>query len=261
LKILFIGDIIGEPGRIAVTMLLPHYCKTECIDLVVVNGENSAGGFGITQKVAEEMFALGVDAITLGNHTWDRKEALDVLNHPNIVRPANYPPEVMGKGYTIVTAENGVKVGVINLMGRVFLSTLDCPFRTGESVLKEVKKHAGVVLIDFHAEITSEKQSMGWFFDGRVSVVVGTHTHVQTADERILPGGTAYITDVGMVGGRDGVIGITKEPVLRKYLTQLPAKFEVSRRDVIFNAVVIEVDDTTGKSVSIKRVNQVVGDL
>ncbi len=261
MKIILVGDIIGEPGRTALTMLLPHIKKNNGIDLAIVNAENSAGGFGLTPKTADDIFLSGADIITLGNHTWDRKEVVNIIEHPQVLRPANYPPTVPGKGWTVFETVDKTKVAVINLMGRVFMSNLDCPFRTGELVVNKIAETTKNIIIDFHAEITSEKQAVGWFFDGKVSAVIGTHTHVQTSDERILSEGTAYITDVGMTGGRDGIIGMTKEPIIKKYLTQTPSKFEICKNDVIFQAVIIEIDINTGKSTKIERITHKIGNL
>lgn len=253
MKILFIGDIMGRPGREAIKYLLPQIKKEEAIDLVIANGENIAGGFGITSKVAYEMFDNGVNAITLGNHCWDRKEVKEIINHSSIIRPANYPEGVEGKGY-IEKEVNNLKVGIMNLMGRVFMSYLDCPFRVASQILKDKDPSTKIVIVDFHAEITSEKVALGWYLDGKVSAVIGTHTHVQTADERVLPQGTAYITDVGMTGAQDSVIGMDKEIIIKKYLTQIPIRFEVAHQNPVLCGVIIEIDEESGKAKSIKRI-------
>ena len=257
MKLLFVSDIVGEVGRKILKELLPEIKKEEKIDFIIVNAENSAGGFGITPRVAEEIFFLGVDVITLGNHTWDRKEVFEIIGHPRILRPANYPPNVPGKGFNVyVPVFKGVKIGVINLMGRVFMSNLDCPFRKSDLIIEEIKAQTPIVFVDFHAEATSEKLCFGHYLDGKVSAVVGTHTHVPTADERILPGGTAYITDAGMTGPGDSIIGVKKEIILKRYLTGLPVRFEVAQEGPILEGVVIEINEETGKALSIKRISK-----
>lgn len=257
---MFIGDIVGEPGRKAVALVLPYFKKTENIDFVIANAENSAGGAGFTPNVSQELFTVGVDVVTLGNHTWQRKEIKDIIESSRVIRPANYPPNTPGKGYNIYYVGDK-KVAVINLMGRVYMLHLDCPFRCMNSVLESVRKETNIIVVDMHAEITSEKQAMGWFLDGKVSAMIGTHTHVPTADERVLPEGTAYITDCGMTGPRDSVIGVEKELVLKKYLTQIPVHFEVAKNDVVLQGVVVDIDDKTGKAKSIVRVCHCLGDV
>jgi metallophosphoesterase (TIGR00282 family) len=261
MKIFFIGDIVGKPGRKAVGLVAPSLKERENIEFVIANGENSAGGFGITPSVAEEIFSFGVDSITLGNHTWDRKEVKDILGDPRIIRPANYPPDVPGHGYQIFTTPTGVKLAVVCVMGRVYMQNLDCPFRVLDSIINEIHKETNKIVVDVHAEITSEKQSIGWFLDGKVSAVVGTHTHVMTADERILPLGTAYITDCGITGSLDSVIGVKKELVLKKFILQVPVKFEVAEENVVLQGVIIDIDESTGKAKSIKRYTEFLGNL
>ncbi len=261
MKILFIADIIGEPGRKTVDRILNEVKKNENIELTIANAENAAGGFGLTKNIAEEIFASGIEILTLGNHVWDRKEIKEIIDDPRIVRPANYPPFTPGRGYNFHSAENGIKIAAVNLMGRVYMSNLDCPFRTMDTLLPEIKKETNIIIVDFHAEITSEKQALGWYLDGKVSAVIGTHTHVQTADERVLPEGTAYITDCGMTGPRDSVIGIKKEIILKKYLTQIPIRFEVAKKDLIFSGVTIEIDEKSGKALNIKRLQIPAGDM
>ncbi|MCK5534107.1 TIGR00282 family metallophosphoesterase [bacterium] len=257
MKLLFIADIVGEVGRKILKELLPQIKKEEQIDFTIVNAENSAGGFGITPRVAEEIFFMGVDVITLGNHTWDRKEVFEIIGHPRILRPANYPPNVPGKGFNVyVPSFKGVKIGVISLMGRVFMANIDCPFRKSDAIIEEIKAQTPIVFVDFHAEATSEKLCFGLYLDGKVSAVIGTHTHVATADEKILPQGTAYLTDVGMTGPSDSVIGVKKEIILKRYLTSLPIRFEVAREGPIFEGVVIEINEKTGKALSIKRISK-----
>ncbi len=259
-NLLFIGDIVGKPGRQAIARDLHRLVDRYSIDIVIANGENASGGFGITAETARELFACGVHLFTSGNHIWDKKEALEYLKREErIIRPANYPEGAPGKGSTVVVTPGGTKVGVINLEGRVFMNNLDCPFKIAEKEIAALSAVTNVILVDFHAEATSEKISLGWYLDGKVSAVVGTHTHVQTADERILPGGTAYITDVGMTGAFDSVIGVRKDEPIYKFLTQLPAKFEVAKKDLRLNGVVMTIDETSGKALSIERVNIACG--
>jgi hypothetical protein len=255
MKILFIGDIVGKPGRQAVKALLPNIISRYKINVVLANGENAAGGFGITEPMATELFSYGVDILTTGNHVWDRKDALPYLvKEHRILRPLNYPPEVPGSGSIIITVQKKIPVAIINVSGRIFMNTLDCPFRATKAALQKIRESAKIVIIDFHAEATSEKIAFGYYVDGQVSAVVGTHTHVQTADERILPGGTAYITDVGMTGPNSGVIGIEKEQIIDKFLTHMPKKFNVAEGQAVLSAVIIEVDDDSGKATAIQRV-------
>ncbi len=255
MRILFIGDVVGRPGRKALRVLLPGLKDSYDVDFCIANGENAAGGKGITEKVAEEMFSYGVDVLTSGNHIWDRKEGISyVQSASRLLRPANYPPDVGGIGYGAFPSRSGVLVGVINLQGRTFMPATDCPFRTALRILEEMD--LPVKFVDFHAEATSEKVAMGWFLDGKVSAVVGTHTHVQTSDERVLPGGTAYITDVGMTGAMDSVIGFKKETALRRFLTQLPMRYEPAEGDVWLCGVVVDVDEETGRALKIVRVRE-----
>lgn len=253
MKILFIGDIVGKTGRLAVKSLLPLIVNKYKVDLVLANGENAAGGFGITEKVASELFSYGIHVMTSGNHIWDKKESIPYIGkEARIIRPLNYPPGVPGYGSTAITMR-GIRIGIINLSGRVFMSSTDCPFRVGMAEIERLRKETNIIIIDFHAEATSEKIAFGYYVDGRVSAVIGTHTHVQTADEKILPGGTAYITDVGMTGPSDSVIGIDKEQIIERFLLQMPRKFETARGGGIFSAVVIEIEDDTGRSTAIQR--------
>jgi metallophosphoesterase (TIGR00282 family) len=255
-KILFIGDIVGSPGRKIVHDRLADILTQRGIDLCIANGENSASGFGITPRLAEEIFAAGAEVITGGNHSWDRKEIFDFLPHePRLIRPANFPEGTPGKGHYIGQARNGVPYAVLNLQGRTFMAPLEDPFRTAERELAALPATVKVIVVDMHAEATSEKQSMGWFLDGRVSAVLGTHTHVTTADNRVLPKGTAYITDVGMTGPHDSVIGMEKEPIVQRFLDSMPKKFVVAENDIQMNTVQIDVDETTGLARSIDRVN------
>lgn len=255
MDILFVGDVVGSPGRDLIHTMLPklkaHFQPT----VTIINGENAAGGKGITQKIAKGFFESGAQAITLGNHTWDQKdigEYLDIAN--NVIRPANFPKNTPGSGYTILQI-NQYKVAIMNLQGRTFLPPIDCPFQKAEELLYEIHQQTSNVIVDFHAEATSEKEAMGWFLDGKVSAVLGTHTHVQTADERILPQKTAYISDVGMTGPSDGVLGMKKEAVLYRFLTSMPARFEVDDRSrVRLNAVMVTIDPKTGLGKHIKRI-------
>ncbi len=253
LRVLFVGDIVGRPGRRALKLWLPSVVSEHGVDLVVANGENGAGGFGLTREIALEILDAGVDVITSGNHIWDKKEFIPVLDDlERVIRPANYPPGVPGRGWVTVSTPKGIPVLVLNLEGRVFMEPLDCPFRKAKEVLRSVPDT--ITIIDFHAEATSEKMALAWYLDGMVSAVVGTHTHVQTADEQILPSGTAYISDVGMTGPSLSVIGMRPKDPLHRFLTHTPAKFEVAKGPVQFNGLVVEIDASTRKSVALKRI-------
>ncbi len=258
MKILFIGDIVGNPGRRAVTEFLKELHKTSAnsYDFIVANGENAAGGKGLTFEIVDQLLASGVSAITTGNHVWDQKEILDFIDTtPQLIRPANYPAEVPGRGFTIVLSMDGrFKLAVINLAGQIFMNRYTNPFHELDAILSKVKAETPYAILDFHAEATSEKIAMGWHADGKVGAVIGTHTHVQTADERVLPKGTAYITDVGMTGPHDSVIGSRKEQVVQSFLTLMPARFGVAKDNIKLCAVQIELDDETGLAVSISRI-------
>ena len=244
MRILFIGDIVGSPGRRIVHDRLTDIVEQREIDLVIANGENAASGFGITPRIVEDLLGAGVEVLTGGNHSWDRREILEHIPHqPRLLRPANFPEGNPGGGVYVGTAKNGVQYTVLNLQGRVFMAAIDDPFRTADRELAKVPSNAAVVLVDMHAETTSEKIAMGWYLDGQVTAVVGTHTHVTTADERVLPKGTAYITDVGMTGPHAGVIGMDREAILKRFLDAMPAKFDVAAGDVQMNAVLIETDE------------------
>ncbi len=244
MRILFIGDIVGSPGRQIVHDRLADVVSQRQIDLVIANGENAASGFGITPRLADELLGMGIDVLTGGNHSWDRKEILDYMPHqPRLLRPGNFPEGTPGSGSFIGTAKTGVKYAVLNLQGRVFLTPIDDPFRKADAELAKLPADVDVILVDLHAETTSEKIAMGWYLDGRVTAVVGTHTHVTTADEHLLPQGTAYITDVGMTGPHGGVIGMDREAIIKRFLDSLPARFEVASGDVQMNCVLIETDD------------------
>ncbi|MFH1062097.1 MAG: TIGR00282 family metallophosphoesterase [Candidatus Omnitrophota bacterium] len=257
MKILMIGDIVGDPGRQVVRQSIPILKQREGIDFVIANGENSAGGSGITTRIYTELLKAGVDVLTSGDHIFKKKEILEFIDfQERLLRPANYPPGVAGRGFTIIKANNGLKIGVINLNGRVFMEPLDCPFRCASEIAQEIKKQTNIIFVDIHAEATSEKVAMGWYLNGKVSAVLGTHTHIQTADQRILPEfeHTAYITDVGMTGSVDSVIGRKVEQVLHRFLTHTPTRFEVEDKNVQLQGVIVEIDPDTGKALSIKRV-------
>jgi 2',3'-cyclic-nucleotide 2'-phosphodiesterase len=244
MRVLFVGDIVGAPGRLIVHDRLADVVSQRQIDLVIANGENAASGFGITPRLAQELLNLGIHVITGGNHSWDRKEVLEYLPHePRLLRPANFPEGNPGSGMYTGTAKNGMKYAVLNLQGRVFMTQIDDPFHKADSELEKITTDVAFVLVDMHAEATSEKVAMGWYLDGRVTAVVGTHTHVATADERVLPQGTAYITDVGMTGPHRGVIGMDREGIIKKFLNGLPARFDVASGDVQMNCVLVETDD------------------
>jgi len=255
MKVLYIGDIMGEPGRRAVARMVPRLVSQRQIDVVVGNGENAAGGFGITPDLAEELFGMGLSAITTGNHAWDKKEILDYFpRERRLLRPANYPEGVPGQGSVIVQAKNGEELAIIQLMGRAYMPTLDCPFQVAKREMGKLRKRVAAVIVDMHAEATSEKTAMGHYLDGEATAVVGTHTHVQTADEQILPRGTAYLTDIGMTGPLHGVIGVKKELAIEKFLTGMPRRFEVAAGPTVFCAALIELDARIGKALSIERV-------
>lgn len=255
MRILFIGDVVGKPGRGVVKRALRKMRTALDPDLVIANGENCAHGAGITPSSANELFRAGCDVITGGNHTWDRKEGLSCLeSDPAVLRPANYPEESPGRGAGIYNTESRGPAAVINLQGRVFMEPIDDPFRVADMALAEIDESVKVRIVDFHAEATSEKVAMGWYLDGRVTAVVGTHTHIATADERVLPEGTAYITDVGMSGPYDSVIGVEKDLILERFLTQRPVRFAVAEGDIRLSAVLIEADPGTGRALSIERV-------
>lgn len=254
MKVLFIGDIMGEPGRRAIARQLPKVVAEHGVDLVIGNGENAAGGFGITNDLAHELFGLGLSVITTGNHAWDKKETVEFIKHePRLLRPANYPEGTPGRGSFVAETKNGERVAVLQLMGRVFMPTLDCPFQTARREVAKLKDKTSAIIVDMHAEASSEKMAMGYFLDGQVTAVVGTHTHVQTADEQILPNGTAYLTDIGMTGPVQGVIGIKKELAIEKFVTGMPRRFEVAQGPALFCAVLIELDHRLGKALSIQR--------
>jgi len=252
------GDVVGKPGLLAIRTLLPRLITQHRADLVIANAENSEGGAGVSPESAEALLACEVDLLTSGNHIWGKRQIIPWMeSHPDrLLRPANYPRGAPGKGHTIVQTSDGRRLGVVNLEGRVFMKNLDDPFALAAELVAELKKKTPCILVDMHCEATSEKNAMGAYLDGKVSAVVGTHTHVQTADERLLPGGTAFITDVGMVGPLDSVIGIRKELSIERFLTQRPAPFEVARNLVYLQGVVIEIDDASGQALRIERVRE-----
>ncbi|ODS51908.1 MAG: metallophosphoesterase [Acidobacteria bacterium SCN 69-37] len=261
-RILFIGDIVGKPGRELVRRALPALVDQHRIDLVVANGENCAAGFGITPDLAEDLFSYGVHVITGGNHSWDKKEIYPYIERqPRLLRPCNFPAGAPGGGRVVATAGNGVPVAVINAMGRVFMHQIDDPFAGILIDIEAVRDQARLIFVDFHAEATSEKVAMGWHLDGRVAAVVGTHTHVPTADARVLPQGTAYITDVGMTGPHDSVIGVERHPIIQRFLTGMPQRFETARENPRLNAVIVEADETTGRAISIDRIGLSADDI
>jgi 2',3'-cyclic-nucleotide 2'-phosphodiesterase len=259
-RICVIGDIIGKPGRLAVLHVLPELRDQLSIDLVIANGENTAAGAGLTPSLAEELLGGGIDVITSGNHIWDKREIYDYLDTDRpVLRPINYPDEAPGRGWLVHHTDAGDEVAVVNAMGRVFMNQLDSPFTKLDELLDHgVEPLPLLRILDFHCEITSEKNAMGWYLDGRVTGVVGTHTHVPTADARVLPGGTAYISDIGMTGPRDSVIGFSLETVLPRFTRHLPTRFQVAEGPVAFNAVVISADPTTGRASGIQQVQQLV---
>lgn len=252
-RILFVGDVVGKPGRHTLRRRLPELRRTYAPDLVVVNVENAAGGVGLTPPTAREFLAMGVDAMTLGNHAWDKRELAPAMDDfPQLLRPANFPPGTPGRGSMLVRTRSGVRVGIVNAMGRVFSQAhLDCPFRALEQALAEFEGQTPLILVDFHAEATSEKTAMGWFLDGRVTAVVGTHTHIQTADAAVLPGGTAYITDVGMTGPWLSCLGVERGRVLERFMTQMPVHFDVAPGPCQLNAVVVDADPASGRAAAI----------
>jgi metallophosphoesterase (TIGR00282 family) len=255
MKILFIGDIFGEPGRNAIKSILPDLIRERNIDFVVANGENAAGGRGITPRICDELFEQGIDVITSGNHIWDQRQIIPYISeHPRLIRPANYPSEQPGTGSIVVTARNDVPVGVINAEGQLFVDRVDCPFRAVDRELNNMRGKAEITLVDIHAEASSERRGMGWHLAGRITAVIGTHTHIPTADAQILPGGTAYISDVGMTGPYDSVIGMDKDVALRRLIGHFRDKFIVAKGDTRFCAVMIEADEQTSKATGIERI-------
>jgi metallophosphoesterase (TIGR00282 family) len=262
MNILLIGDIVGRPGRDLVRQGLAALVDAHSIDLVIANVENAAAGFGITRDIGEQLLDYGIDVMTSGNHIWDKREALDYIGiEPRLLRPANYPAGAPGNGSYLARSRAGVSVGVVNAMGRVFMLQIDDPFAGVLREIEALKSRARIIFVDFHAEATSEKLAMGWHLDGKVTAVIGTHTHVQTADERILPRGTAYLTDVGMTGPHDSIIGVEIEPALGRFLNALPAKFETATGNPRLNAVVVEADEDSGRALDIERLSYSLDEL
>jgi 2',3'-cyclic-nucleotide 2'-phosphodiesterase len=254
MKILFIADIVGKPGRQAVRELVPEIICQYRIDFIIGNCENAAAGFGVTRDVVEELYESQIHVLTSGNHIWDKKEIREFSEeYETLLRPANYPLGAPGRGSAVMPDSKGIHVGVINLMGRIFMAPLDCPFRTAEKEIDKLRKRTKVIIVDIHAEATSEKEAIGWFLDGRVSAVIGTHTHVQTADERILPEGTAYITDAGMTGPFNSIIGMRKDVILERFLIQVPNKFVVAKDDIRLQGIILDIDEKSGKARDIQR--------
>lgn len=259
MNILVIADIVGRPGRRAVKVLLPGLQKEKNIDFVIANAENAAGGRGLTRQVMNELLGSGIDVLTMGNHVWDNKEIFSFVDDEfRLVRPVNFPPYCPGQGFHVYTGGINKKIAVINAMGRIFLPPLDCPFRTVEQVIEEVKELSDIIIIDFHAEATSEKLAMGYYLDGKVTAVLGTHTHIQTADERILPGGTAYITDLGMTGPQESILGMDKDMVINKIIYQRPVRLEVAGGTAILQGVILKIDDSNNQVQEIIRINSIL---
>ena len=255
--ILFIGDIVGKAGRRAIETLVQDIRREDHVNFVIANGENAAGGSGITPEIADQLFAAGIDVLTSGNHIWQKKEILDYLRQEKrLIRPLNFSPDAPGMGSCLMTTAEGVTVAIVNLAGRVFMDTYSCPFRAIDQAIAQLHRQTKMIVVDFHAEATSEKIALGWYVDGRVSAVIGTHTHVQTADDRILPQGTAYITDVGMTGARDGVIGVKKELALQKFLTAMPVRFESAVLNPWLDGVLLTLDPESGKALQIQRMQK-----
>ncbi|MCL4378042.1 MAG: TIGR00282 family metallophosphoesterase [Actinobacteria bacterium] len=258
MNILFLGDIFGNPGRLCVSKELTNLITRHDINVVIANGENAAGGIGINPNISDTLLRMGIDVITSGNHIFKKREIYDYINNePRLLKPANYPPGTPGNGFYIFSNQRTKwkKIAIVNLCGRVFIDNLDCPFRTAEEILRIIGNETSIIIVDFHAEVTSEKMAMGWFLDGKVSAVIGTHTHVQTADERVLPKGTAYISDAGMVGPRDSVIGVRKELIIERFIKMLPQKFVVASDDNWISGVIININEETGAAEKIERLN------
>ncbi|MBU1124956.1 MAG: TIGR00282 family metallophosphoesterase [Candidatus Omnitrophica bacterium] len=260
MKILFIGDIVGNPGREAIKALLPGLRKELALDFVIANAENAAGGSGITPRISEELFSLGIDVLTSGDHIWRKKEILEIISRDaRILRPVNFPDSAPGAGWGVFTTAGGVQVGVVNVNGRVFMDSLECPFKTTRHAVEEISHKTKIIIVDIHAEATSEKVALGWYLDGKASAILGTHTHIQTADEKILPQGTAYITDVGMTGPYHSVIGRKIEDVLERFITAMPTRFAVAEEDVQLHGAVVEIDESSGKACAIQRIRKKIG--
>ncbi|HOT97185.1 MAG TPA: TIGR00282 family metallophosphoesterase [bacterium] len=256
LHILFIADIVGRPGIDVVAGLLPGLKKSHAVDLCIANGENADGGNGLTEAIARQLFSLGVDVITGGNHTWGNSQFRSYLDSTQkVLRPLNYPPQAPGRGSTIILTSRQIPVGVLNLQGRTFMYPIDCPFRTGHEEVARLREKTPIILVDFHAEATAEKAALAWYLDGAVSAIIGTHTHVQTADERIMPKGTAFITDVGMTGPHDSVIGMDAQVAIKRFTTVLPEKYRMASANIRLNGALIEIDSSSGRAQRITRIN------
>jgi 2',3'-cyclic-nucleotide 2'-phosphodiesterase len=256
MRIFFIGDIFGKPGRRLVQEKLTGLLREYRIDFCIANAENAAAGFGVTPQIADDLLKAGIDVLTSGNHIWDKRAAVPYMaEQPRLLRPHNYPKGVPGTGIYIGESKTGVRIGVLNLQGRVFMAPIDCPFTVGLEAVEQIRKETSIILVDFHAEATSEKQALGWYLDGRVSAVMGTHTHVLTADERLLPRGTAYMTDLGMTGPHDSIIGSEQRLALDRFLLQTPNHLEPASGNLRITGAVVEVDETSGRALSIKRIN------
>lgn len=254
--VLFIADIVGKPGQDIASLYLSGLIKKHDVDLVIANGENANQGKSITGTIAIQYHSMGIDVITGGNHIWDNYKVFNVLKEDEfLLRPANYPRGLPGKGFVVFTVKSGAKVGVLNLQGRTFMQTIDCPFQAANFLIEKIREQTPIIIVDFHAEATAEKLALGWYLDGKVSAVIGTHTHVQTADERVLPEGTAFITDAGMTGPHDSVIGMKKEVAIRRFTMQTPHKYEIASENVRFQGVIVEIDHKNGKAVSIERIS------
>jgi len=257
MNILFIGDIVGSPGRQAIKQLLPELKKEYRLAFTIANAENAAGGSGITSAVAQELFDTGIDVLTSGDHIWKKKEIFEIIDkETRILRPVNFPLGVPGRGWAVFKTRDNIKIGVINVQGRVFMEAIECPFRTSRQAQEALSKETNIIIVDIHAEATSEKVALGWYLDGKASAVLGTHTHIQTADERILPDGCAYITDVGMTGPFDSVIGRRIEDVLERFVTSVPNRFEVAKENIQVQGVILDIDENTGRARSIVRIQR-----
>jgi len=257
MKILFIGDIVGSPGREAVNKLLPGLKKEHKLDFVIANAENAAGGSGITQNVAKDLFDSGVDVLTSGDHIWKKREIFEFIEQEErILRPLNFPAGAPGRGFAVFKTKDNRKIAVANVNGRVFMEALECPFKTTLAAVEEILKETTIIIVDIHAEATSEKVALGWYLDGKISALLGTHTHIQTADEKILPQGSAYLTDAGMTGPQDSVIGRRIEDVLERFITCVPVRFEVAEGNIQLQGAVLDIDDNTGKAKSIARIQK-----
>ena len=257
MKVLVIGDIVGKPGRRAIKELLPPIKEEEDVGVTIANAENAAGGSGVTPPIAEELFGYGIDVLTSGDHIWKKREINEFISRESrLLRPANYPAGVPGTGATLIEAPDGTKIGVINLLGRVFMEPVECPFRAAKEAVKRLRQTTSLIIVDIHAEATSEKLALCCYLDGEVSAVLGTHTHVQTADERVTPAGTACITDLGMTGPFESILGRKKEQIIERFILQMPVRFEMAENDIMLCGAIVDIDSKTGRAISIKRVQR-----